>query len=188
MPTDATPTPAADSPVNRSALPTAVHTDTSAAMLAAAHPAAHQATHPAAQPAPHPVANPAAHPGEEPPSARRRTVWWAAWLAAYWLALLAATHVPWRAARRIEHADKVGHFIAYAILAALLYATGRLVFRRSAWLLVGIYLLCAVYATIDEWLQTFVPRRTADVYDWCADLAGAACALGICVLIRRRDR
>jgi VanZ family protein len=107
-------------------------------------------------------------------------------LAAYWLALLAATHVPWRVARRIEHADKVGHFVAYAILAALLYGTGRLVFRSSAWMIAAIFVLVAAYATADEWLQTFVPPRTADFYDWCADLAGAAFTLAVCVVLRRK--
>lgn len=172
MPTDATPAPAANSPGNRPASPADVPTDASAAMLAATH-----TTTPAGT-----------LTGAGRPLSRWRTGWWLALLAAYWFALLAATHVPWRAARRIEHADKVGHFIAYAILAALLYATGRLVFRRSAWLLAGIYLLIAVYATVDEWSQTFVPRRTADLYDWYADLAGAAFALGVCVLLRRRGR
>lgn len=122
----------------------------------------------------------AVNSGAEPCPTRRRVGWWLALLAFYWLALLAATHVPWQAARRIEHADKVGHFVAYAILAALLYATGRLMFRPSLWLGVAIFALIAVYATLDEWLQTFVPRRTADIYDWCADLAGAAIALTLC--------
>ncbi|MFM7070295.1 MAG: VanZ family protein [Planctomycetota bacterium] len=122
----------------------------------------------------------AVNSGAEPFRTRRRVGWWLALLVFYWLALLAATHVPLRAARRIEHADKVGHFVAYAILAALLYATGRLMFRQSFWLVFAIFALIAVYATLDEWLQTFVPRRTADIYDWCADLAGAATALALC--------
>lgn len=122
---------------------------------------------------------------QEPLRARRRVVNWFVLLAVYWLALLAATHVPWRAARRIEHADKVGHFVAYAILAALLYATGRMVLRSRVALVAAVFTLIAAYATLDEWLQTFVPRRTADVYDWIADLAGASVALTLCVTASR---
>lgn len=118
---------------------------------------------------------------EEPFPARRRVVNWFALLAIYWLALLAATHVPWQAARRIEHADKVGHFVAYAILAALLYAAGRMALRSRVALVAAVFMLIAAYATLDEWLQTFVPRRTADLYDWIADLAGASFALTLCV-------
>ncbi len=130
----------------------------------------------------------AEHSGLEPLPARRRFGWWLALLAAYWLALLAATHVPWRAARRIEHADKVGHFVAYAILAALLYATGRLAFRPRVGFVVAVFALIAVYATLDEWLQNFVPRRTADLYDWLADLAGAAFALALCLVLKYASR
>lgn len=118
------------------------------------------------------------------PKARRRPGPWAvAALVVYWVALGIATHIPLRMARRVQHGDKVVHALAYAGLASLLFVSVA-VFRRVTWRTQVVLLaVLAAYATADELLQDFVPRRTSDFKDWCADLLGASVSLTLCWLV-----
>lgn len=75
--------------------------------------------------------------------------------------------------------DWTQHGVGYAGLALVtLRATagGRWagVTRRA---LVAAWLIVAAYGLIDEWHQSFVPARTADLRDAAADAIGAALAL-----------
>jgi hypothetical protein len=75
--------------------------------------------------------------------------------------------------------DKTGHFIGYAILAALLLralAGGRLAgftWRRAALAVV----IAGAYGISDELHQAFVPGRSPDLGDIAADTLGAAAAV-----------
>ena len=40
------------------------------------------------------------------------------------------------------------------------------------------------FGATDEWHQSFVPGREADLLDWLADTSGAALAIGLYVLVR----
>jgi VanZ family protein len=82
---------------------------------------------------------------------------------------------------------KIAHFTEYAIL-GLLAARA---FRNSPrpaisqrW-----FLICAtlvvVYALMDEYHQSFVPSRTASIFDSLIDMAGGLTAL---LVVRRRSR
>ncbi len=67
--------------------------------------------------------------------------------------------------------DKIAHFVAYAILAALsLRAT--LTPRRLGTML-AVVLAVSVLGAVDEWHQSFIPGRSMSVLDWCADTLGA---------------
>lgn len=75
--------------------------------------------------------------------------------------------------------DKRLHFMAYAVLAiltfrALMRQTPAAVSRAT---IVIAFLVTATYAATDEIHQWFVPGRTADVYDFLADVMGASAAL-----------
>ena len=78
---------------------------------------------------------------------------------------------------------KLGHFTEYAILAwlsarALRTSSHELLRRRWFWLALG-FVVC--YALFDEFRQSFVPSRTASIYDSMIDSAGgltALCLLG----------
>jgi len=85
---------------------------------------------------------------------------------------------------------KGGHLTEYAILALLvLRAAGISLRTRRAvndWRAVGIALLvAAVYAATDEFHQSFVPGRTASVYDVLIDTTGAFIALAVVLLWRK---
>ena len=71
----------------------------------------------------------------------------------------------------------LAHFGLYAVLGFLVCraVTPRGKRLPPGWLLV--LALCGAYALSDEWHQSFVPHRTADLMDWAVDMAGAAAGL-----------
>lgn len=82
---------------------------------------------------------------------------------------------------------KLGHFAEYAVLAflarrALITSSrGQL---RQRWFELGL-LLVVIYGLLDEFHQSFVPSRTASVYDSAVDIAGG---LTVLLLFKLRDR
>jgi len=83
----------------------------------------------------------------------------------------------------IEGFDKVEHLGAYGLLGALIArgAFGYGVARRPA-LLLGV-LLGTLYGVGDEFHQSFVPGRSADVRDAVADLLGSSFGAGTWALL-----
>ena len=82
---------------------------------------------------------------------------------------------------------KVAHFTEYAILA---YLAAR-AFRGSPrpaianrWFIISLALVVC-YALLDEYHQSFVPSRTASIYDSFIDMTGGLVAL---LIIRRRHK
>jgi VanZ family protein len=79
-----------------------------------------------------------------------------------------------------EHVwDKALHFPEYLVLCTLLVRALRgegVTTPRAALLAL---LLTSAYGASDEFHQSFVPERTADVYDWVADSTGAAAAAAV---------
>lgn len=107
-------------------------------------------------------------------------------LAAYWLVLFIATHLP--AGTRYlprQNVDKVDHFFGYALLALLIVTTwqlvaGYLTTRHLCWAWVAI----VFYGAIDEITQIPVGRECS-LWDWLADAVGAVLGLLIFVGLRR---
>ena len=82
---------------------------------------------------------------------------------------------------------KAAHFTEYAILAFLAARAFRSSPRpalANRWFIASLALVVA-YALIDEYHQTFVPSRTASVYDSFIDMAGGLTAL---LLVHRRHK
>jgi VanZ family protein len=80
---------------------------------------------------------------------------------------------------------KIAHFTEYAILgflAARAFRTSPRPAIRGHW-----FLICAtlvvVYALMDEYHQSFVPSRTASIFDSLIDMAGGLTAL---LIIRKK--
>ena len=86
----------------------------------------------------------------------------------------------------VPHVDKVVHFLLYAVLGALLAralrreagadtpaASGSVHWRRVMLAIAAV----AAFGAADEWHQQWVPGRSTDVLDWCADTAGGTLAL-----------
>ena len=87
---------------------------------------------------------------------------------------------------------KTGHFVEYAILAALLWRA----LKTERWFtnlipgaqFVAVLLLCAFYASTDEFHQRFVKGREPSVHDVVLDSSGAAVGLVVYGLVTRKKR
>ncbi len=102
-------------------------------------------------------------------SAERRRWLWPLCIAALILMASSRSAV---AGPKVPHFDKVVHFSVYGLLGTLSCRVGK--GRAGAW-----WALAAVsaYGATDEWHQSFVPGRYAELEDWIADTAGAAVAI-----------
>ncbi len=81
---------------------------------------------------------------------------------------------------------KAAHFTEYAVfalLAARAFLGSSREILRSNWLLAAL-LLIALYSLSDEFHQSFVPTRTASIYDSMIDTAGGLAALAFLALWR----
>ena len=84
---------------------------------------------------------------------------------------------------------KAGHLSEYAVLALLLFRAFRSGSQerwRLRWALHSL-LVVFLYASLDEYHQTFTRRRTGSVYDSLIDTSGAAAALILLWLFRRKS-
>ena len=81
---------------------------------------------------------------------------------------------------------KLAHFTEYAILGFLAARALRTSLRPAIsghWFLICAILI-VVYALIDEYHQSFVPTRTASIFDSLIDIAGGLTAL---VIVKKRQ-
>lgn len=87
--------------------------------------------------------------------------------------------------RIILPSDKLIHFLEYMLLSLLLLMALGETFSGSARTVLGIiaFTIAVIYAASDEFHQSFVPGRNADVADWLADSFGAA--LGSLAILSR---
>jgi VanZ family protein len=84
---------------------------------------------------------------------------------------------------------KAGHLTEYAVLALLLFRafrSGAQARWRPRWAPSSV-LFAFLYASLDEYHQTFTRRRTGSVYDILIDTSGAAAALILLWLLRRKS-
>ncbi|MBF0445276.1 MAG: VanZ family protein [Magnetococcales bacterium] len=81
--------------------------------------------------------------------------------------------------------DKVFHATAYGLLAFLaLRVASSFAEIPNSYLWAWLYGLA--YGASDEWHQSFVPGRYADIWDWVADVFGATVVLVTIYILRRR--
>lgn len=69
-----------------------------------------------------------------------------------------------------------GHFVAYFILAVLIYLAMYPASNKTKTKL-WIVALCVLYGITDEWHQAYVPNRSPDVLDLLNDTFGASVAM-----------
>ena len=74
---------------------------------------------------------------------------------------------------------KLAHVTEYAILAVLVARALDDAKRTMMWIAARALVLCAAYAALDEFHQSFVPSRTGAVSDVVLDTLGAAIGLRV---------
>jgi VanZ family protein len=104
--------------------------------------------------------------------------------------IFAFSSIPNLTATPLDVGDHTGHFIGYALLAALVVravARGRWpgVTPRAAAIA---WILSTAYGITDEWHQGFVPGRSPAIDDWIADALGAAAAVLLVLAVARLRR
>lgn len=85
---------------------------------------------------------------------------------------------------------KAAHLTEYAILAFLArraFVTSSKAFIKRHWFGLGL-LIVACYALLDEFHQSYVPSRTASIYDSAIDVIGGLTVLLIFKFYERRGR
>ena len=83
---------------------------------------------------------------------------------------------------------KAAHFTEFAVLGLLsarAFSVSSQYMLRRMWFIAGL-LLVVVWALLDEFYQSFVPSRTASLYDSLIDIAGGLTALIGYAYVRRR--
>jgi VanZ family protein len=88
-----------------------------------------------------------------------------------------------------QHYDKIVHFLLYGVLGFLLMRAALLPggWTGSTVLLVALVtVIGSALGALDEYYQSYIPRRNADVADWLADTAGSLA--GALVAARRYGR
>ncbi|MDP2902354.1 MAG: VanZ family protein [Methylovulum sp.] len=101
----------------------------------------------------------------------------------YWLSAQPSLDAPmW-----FEHQDKVYHAGAYFIMALLAWLNFKQWVNGSR---AGFYSVafCSLYGISDEWHQSFVVGRSADVSDWLADTSGAGLAMFLQLALRNSNK
>ncbi len=83
------------------------------------------------------------------------------------------------------HQDKLFHAIAYALMSWVALAAFGYLSEPKKIIAISAWLFCALYGVTDEWHQSFVDGRFADVLDWLADCFGAGLAIYIAIKLRR---
>ena len=78
--------------------------------------------------------------------------------------------------------DKQGHSLGYMGLAVTVARAlgGGIAAGTSLRTSAAAWALASGYGATDEWHQSFVPGRSADVRDWFADATGALLGAGAC--------
>ena len=87
----------------------------------------------------------------------------------YWLSDQPALPVP----MLFPHQDKLHHAIAYSIMAILAWRNLRHIIKAPYLLIFLSVFFCSFYGLTDEWHQSFIKGRQADIFDWLADTVGA---------------
>ena len=82
--------------------------------------------------------------------------------------------------------DKLIHGTAYAIMGYAAWSAFRHHIEKHVLLAVVSVLFASLYGVSDEFHQSFVDGRNADVWDWLADTVGAS--LMVAILYRKRLR
>ena len=76
------------------------------------------------------------------------------------------------------HADKIAHFVVFGLLCLMTcWSLSRVrIGERAIYKIILAIVITSLYGMSDEFHQYFTPNRSAEIFDWLADTAGAVTA------------
>ncbi len=98
----------------------------------------------------------------------------------FWLSSQSALPTP----MLFSHQDKIYHMGAYFIMGILAWHFFKDYLKKPNTLFITSLCFCSLYGASDEWHQSFVAGREADILDWLADTLGASMALSSRVYLK----
>ncbi len=84
------------------------------------------------------------------------------------------------------HQDKVLHTGAYFIMGILAWRVFHDYFNNQRTVVIACICFCSLYGISDEWHQSMVPGRDADIWDWIVDTLGATIAVTSILRIKEK--
>lgn len=85
--------------------------------------------------------------------------------------------------------DKLAHFLEYSVLGLLLFrGIGWTVSRSKIPTFLFLFAVGVSVAALDELLQSYVPHRNMDLFDWFADATGVAAGVVVGMAIGLANR
>lgn len=100
----------------------------------------------------------------------------------YWLSSRQSLPTP----MLFMHQDKIIHMGAYFIMGIFAWRFFNDYISKPLLISFISLCFCSLYGLSDEWHQSYVPGRDADVMDWIADTLGATLAL--CIIFFRKNK
>lgn len=86
-----------------------------------------------------------------------------------------------------QHQDKLTHAGAYAVMGGLAWLSFRHLHLTVISTALVALIFTSFYGLTDEYHQSFIQGRQADVWDWLADTTGALLMLGFIIWRKRRS-
>lgn len=86
------------------------------------------------------------------------------------------------------HMDKVVHAGAYFVMGILTWRCFRHYLKTPLKIALCSTIFCIFYGFSDEWHQSFVAGRHADIKDWYADSAGALMSVMVMFYLQNHKR
>nr|CAJ74749.1 hypothetical protein kuste3986 [Candidatus Kuenenia stuttgartiensis] len=88
-----------------------------------------------------------------------------------------------------NHIDKLIHFVEYGILCLFVcWVVSSFQIKSAKMFYLLAFGITSLYGMFDEFHQSFIPHRSADVLDWLADTAGAATACFLWHVFIRKNK
>ena len=81
------------------------------------------------------------------------------------------------------HMDKLYHAGAYLVMGIFAWRCFKHSIKSPVLLSIASIMFCSLYGLSDEWHQSFVAGRCADINDWFADSLGAVIGVGMMYIL-----
>lgn len=111
-------------------------------------------------------------------------------LSVHWISIFILTSLPDKDLPSVNFDDKIKHFIAYLVLSFFLtiaLSVQNKFKKMKEHYIKYALLITLIYSTFDEIHQAFIPGRSAEFWDWLANLFGILIGIYIVNYLVKRE-